>query len=68
LFYLFIYLPRKAYLQRPATHPTNACREDRRKLFRRCHESIPDSRRSLAKWFLDAPRAEIKRENVKDFF
>lgn len=67
LFYLFIYLPRKVYLQKPATHPTIACREDRRKLFRRCHENIPDPARYLTKWFLDAPIAEIKRENVKEF-
>lgn len=68
LFFLFFYLPRKAYLQYPATQPRTPCREDRRKLFQRCHESIPDPNRYLAKWFLDAPVAEIKRENIKEFF
>ena len=68
VFYLAIYLPRKAYLQRAARHPTAPCREDRRKLFWRCHSSIPDPVQYLRKWFRDAPAAEIKRENVKDFF
>ncbi|KAH6874275.1 hypothetical protein B0T10DRAFT_587751 [Thelonectria olida] len=68
VFYLAVYLPRKAYLQKAATHPTTACRDDRRKLFWRCHSNIPDPERYLTKWFRDAPAAEIKRENVKDFF
>ena len=68
MFYLFFYIPRKAYLQNPTSHPTTVCREDRRKLFQRCQENIPDPNQYLAKWFLDAPTAEIKRENVKDFF
>jgi pimeloyl-ACP methyl ester carboxylesterase len=68
LFYLIVYLPRKFYLQRAAIHPTPICRERRRMLFQRCHENIPDPERYLAKWFMDAPASEIKRENVKDFF
>ncbi|KAH7146817.1 hypothetical protein B0J13DRAFT_595239 [Dactylonectria estremocensis] len=67
-FYLFIFLPRKAYLQTAAKHRTTACRSDRWKLFRRCQSNIPDPDRFLTKWFLDAPAAEIKRENVKDFY
>ncbi|KAH7124785.1 hypothetical protein EDB81DRAFT_811802 [Dactylonectria macrodidyma] len=42
VFYCAVYLPRNAYLQRVATHPTTASREDRRKLFWRCHRNIPD--------------------------
>jgi hypothetical protein len=68
VFYLVVYLPRKAYLQTAATHPTTACRDDRRKLFWHCHSNIPDPDHYLTKWFRDAPAAEIKRENVKDFF
>ncbi|EEU33859.1 uncharacterized protein NECHADRAFT_101054 [Fusarium vanettenii 77-13-4] len=67
-FYLLVYLPRKAYLQRAATHPTIASRNDRQRLFWRCHGNIPDPDRFLTKWFRDAPAAEIKRENVKDFY
>lgn len=68
IFYLAIYLPRKEYLQRAAKHPALPCREDRRKLFRRCHDTIPEPTQYLTKWFRDAPAVEIKRENVKDFF
>ncbi|KAI5455856.1 hypothetical protein BGZ63DRAFT_397475 [Mariannaea sp. PMI_226] len=67
-FYCAFYLPRNAYLQKAATHPTTASREDRRKLFWRCHRNIPDPDRYLQKWFRNAPAAETKRENVKDFF
>ncbi|PON20280.1 hypothetical protein TGAM01_v210831 [Trichoderma gamsii] len=67
VFYLLVYLPRKTYLQTVVTHPT-AGRDDRRRLFWRCHSNIPDPERYLAKWFRDAPVAEIRRENVKDFF
>ena len=68
LFYLLIYLPRKAYLQTTPTHSTITSREDRRRLFWQCHSNIANADRFLTKWFRDAPVAEIKRENVKDFF
>jgi hypothetical protein len=67
-FYLAIYLPYKEYLQKPAKHPTPPCREDRRKLFWRCHNTIPDPAIYLRKWFRGADETEIKRENVKEFF
>ncbi|KAF3346057.1 hypothetical protein VdG2_05782 [Verticillium dahliae VDG2] len=67
-FYLFIYLPLYAYLQTPATYPTIFSRDDRRKLFYRCHSTIPDPERYLSRWFRDTPASEIRRENVKDFF
>ncbi|EQL02619.1 alpha beta hydrolase fold family [Ophiocordyceps sinensis CO18] len=67
-FYLAVYLPHKEYLQRAAKHPVPPCRQDRRELFLRCHETIPDPDLYLRKWFRDAPADEIKRENVKDFF
>lgn len=64
---MFFFVPHRAYLQRPANHPTLPSREHRQELFLRCHGNIPDPERYLAKWFRDAPAAEIKRENVKDF-
>ncbi|KAM5354922.1 hypothetical protein ACJ41O_001568 [Fusarium nematophilum] len=67
-FYLVVYLPYKAYLQTAATHPAAASRDDRRRLFWRCHGNIPDPERFLMKWFRDAPVAEIKRDNVKEFY
>lgn len=66
-FYLLVYHPRKIYLQRAATHPTLISRDERRVLFQRCHDNIPDPERYLAKWFMDAPISEIKRDNVKEF-
>ncbi|CAI6089270.1 unnamed protein product [Clonostachys chloroleuca] len=68
VFYLVIYLPRKKYLQRAARHPALPCRDDRRKLFWRCHRNIPDPVQYLRKWFRGASEEEIKRDNVKDFF
>lgn len=67
-FYLLVFFPLRAHLQTPATHPATVSREDRRKLFWRCHDNIPDAERYIRKWFLDAPPEEIKRENVKQFF
>ena len=66
LFYLFFYIPRRAYLQKIALHPA-VCRNDRRKLFQRCFNNIPYPEEYLKKWFRDAPVAEIRRENVKEF-
>ncbi|KAJ3542277.1 hypothetical protein NM208_g4188 [Fusarium decemcellulare] len=66
VFYLLVYLPRRNYLQKVATHPAIG-RDDRRRLFWRCHSHIPNPHRYLTRWFRDAPMAEIKRENVKDF-
>ena len=68
VFYLIVYLPRKHSLQRPATHPTSLSFDERQELFSRCHETVPDSEDYLKKWFKMAPMAEIKRENVKEFF
>ncbi|RYP47620.1 hypothetical protein DL768_006349 [Monosporascus sp. mg162] len=68
VFYLVVYIPLNLYLQRAASHPPTLCRNDRRILFRRCHNNLPDPDRYLRKWFRDAPAAEVKRENVKDFF
>lgn len=68
LFFVFIYLPRFYILQHAAQHPPTRSREERRELFELCHESIEDPERYLAKWFTGAPKSEIRRENVKEFF
>lgn len=68
IFYVAIYLPLRKYLQRAAKHPTLLSRDDRRRLFWRCHNNIPDPTQYLRKWFRGASEAEIKRENIKDFF
>lgn len=67
-FFLLIYLPRSYAVQQFVTHPPIRSREKRRELFQLCHESIVDPERYLSKWFKDSPIAEIRRENVKDFF
>ncbi|KAH7231338.1 uncharacterized protein BKA55DRAFT_582306 [Fusarium redolens] len=63
LFYLAIYLPLNKYHQRAAKHPVPPCRADRRKLFLKCHNNIPDPAQYLRKWFRNAPVSEIKRDN-----
>ena len=68
LFYLLVYLPRNAVLQRPANHPTALSRDERKDLFNWCHETIPDPEGYIRKWFLNAPLSEIKRDNAKEFF
>jgi hypothetical protein len=67
-FYFFVYLPRRWILQRPATHPSPLPPPERKALFNRCIEQIPDPDRYWAKWFKDAPLSDIKRENVKEFY
>ncbi|MCJ1421370.1 hypothetical protein MMC32_007733 [Xylographa parallela] len=67
-FYLFVYLPRRHYLQHAAIHPTTLSRDERQRLFRLCHENVPDAELYLRKWFNWAPITDIKRENVKEFF
>lgn len=66
-FYFLVYLPRKRYLQAPAIHPTALPRDERYRLFRNCFENVPDPQSYLSKWFLDAPRSDIKRDNIKEF-
>lgn len=67
-FYLFAYLPLKRRSQGPVIHPSLALREDRKLLFRKCHDSMSNPEDYLQKWFLNAPTADIKRDNVKEFF
>ncbi|KAH6664696.1 hypothetical protein B0J14DRAFT_243857 [Halenospora varia] len=67
IFFLFVYVPYRYWLQRGAAHPPPPTREERKELFRLCNENIPDCEAYLQKWFLGADIREIKRENVKEF-
>lgn len=67
-FYLFVYLPKRWQLQKPARHPPLLPKADREKLFQQGHAQIADVEDFLTKWFQKAPLSEIKRENVKEFF
>lgn len=67
-FYLLVFTPYRIYLQREAAHPPQLGRAERRALFTKCNDSIPDVEAYLRKWFLGAPIEEIKKDNVKEFF
>jgi len=67
-FYFLVYLPRRQFLQRPAIHPYLLPQSERKELFKRGIEHMPNPERYLVKWCKDAPLSEIKRENVKDFY
>jgi hypothetical protein len=67
-FYLFVYLPRRWILQRPAVHPLPLPSHERKQLFDRGVRHISDPEEYFVKWFKDAPLSEIKRENVKEFY
>jgi len=67
LFYLLVFLPYRAYLQRSANHPAALSRPERRALVEKCNASITDPDAYLERWFLGAPAEEIKRDNIKEF-
>ena len=64
-FFVLIYVPRTVLLQRAATHPELLPREQRRKLFKLCLDTVEDPEKYLVGWMRGAPASEIKRENVK---
>ncbi|RDW73298.1 hypothetical protein BP6252_07205 [Coleophoma cylindrospora] len=68
LFYLLVFLPYRAYLQREAIHPPPPSREERQELFQLCNDNISDPEAYLRKWFLGAHLEDIHRENLKEFF
>ncbi|PBP20046.1 transcription initiation protein spt5 [Diplocarpon rosae] len=67
LFFVFVYLPSRCYLQREAVHPPAPRRQQRKELFYRCNENIANPEEYLRKWFLGAELKDIKRENLKEF-
>ncbi|RDW62000.1 hypothetical protein BP6252_11433 [Coleophoma cylindrospora] len=67
-FYLFVFLPRKYYLQQPAVHPRPLPRHERKLLFQRCIRLISDPQAFLSKWFNGAAISEIREDNVKQFY
>jgi hypothetical protein len=68
LFWLLVYIPRSRALQRETLHPPPLSPAERKDLFWRCWDKIPNPEYYVSKWFLGAKPADIKRENVKDFF
>jgi hypothetical protein len=68
IFYGCVNLIYREKLQYEALHPAAPARHERKELFDRCNQSIPDIDAYLEKWFLGASKDEIKRDNVKEFF
>jgi hypothetical protein len=66
-FYLLVYLPRYHFLQRPTTHPPTASREERRELFRKYLDTIPDPERWISLWNRGTPIQSIRRDNIKEW-
>jgi hypothetical protein len=68
VFYVFVFPPYRSYLQAKADHPPSVERPERRQLFLKSAETIPDVKEYLRRWFGNAPLEDIRRENVKEFF
>lgn len=64
--YFFIIRRFETRLASPAEHP-HTTREERRLVFERCLQNIPDPDKYLSLWSLRADPAEIKKENIRDF-
>lgn len=67
-FLLFVYLPLRARSQRPTVHPPLTLPSERKALFERCVTTTSEYTRYLRQWFRNAELAEIKMENVQEFF
>ncbi|KAK8122699.1 Alpha beta hydrolase fold family [Apiospora sp. TS-2023a] len=67
LYLVFLWIPYNRRLRDEADHPPPLSPEDRRALFLRCDENVPDFDRYLRLWFLGADPTEIRRDNVRDF-
>lgn len=65
LYYFLVLRPFERRLSHRARHPPHDV--DRRALFQRCLENVPDPERYLSLWALGAHPDEIKRDNVRDF-
>ncbi|KAK0470354.1 uncharacterized protein EV420DRAFT_1499974 [Desarmillaria tabescens] len=63
-FYLFVFLPRRKTLAKPASHaPQILTKDERQKLFALCSRTVFE----LPRWFLCTNILSIKRENVVDW-
>ncbi|KIW02869.1 uncharacterized protein PV09_05921 [Verruconis gallopava] len=67
LFYLFFFLPRRYVLDQLPPAFTPRTREERRELFYKCIETIPDLNRWFSIWFKGLEVSLLLRENVKTF-
>ncbi|ETS73156.1 hypothetical protein PFICI_15101 [Pestalotiopsis fici W106-1] len=67
LYAVLIWWPYNKRLKDEARHPPPLSSADRRALFLKCADHIPDLERYLRLWFLGADSLDIKRDNVHDF-
>jgi len=67
LFYLFVFLPLKKFLQQPATHPKAHTREERQTLYKRCIATVPNPEAYIGGWFRHGDLDEIKQDNMREF-
>ncbi|GAP84238.1 putative alpha beta hydrolase fold family protein [Rosellinia necatrix] len=68
LYAIFIYYPYNRRLKWPAQHPPLRPRAERWALFIRCLDNVPDTASYLQAWFLGADKADIREDNVREFF
>jgi hypothetical protein len=66
-FYLFAYLPLKHISQKKAVHPPLGSEIERKEIFRKVHDTIPNAVEYVRIWFRNASLKDIKRENIKEF-
>ncbi|KAI0539565.1 hypothetical protein GGR58DRAFT_226832 [Xylaria digitata] len=67
LYAVFIYRPHSRRLKKEAEHPPLLPCAERRALFIRCLDNIPDITSYLQMWFLGAHKSDIRKENVREF-
>lgn len=67
LYAIFIWFPYARRFKNEARHPPPLSLDEKRELFNKCLNNIPDFERYLRLWFLEADASEIRRDNVRDF-
>ena len=68
LFFTLVYLPHKRRLHHEAKHPPLPSPQRRQQLFETCIENVPHIESYLRGWFLGAELADIRRENLREFY
>lgn len=67
LWYLFWFLPFKHRLQRRGSAPQRMTREERKELFTKGMDTVPDLENYVRGWFDKAHIEDIRRDNLKDW-
>jgi hypothetical protein len=67
IFYFVVYLPRRYVLQRPARQGSTMSQQERKEIFAKSLESIPDMDHFLSVWFKGADTRDLKRDEVEEW-